>query len=186
MGLLDSVKERIRGKDKTDVGRGGISYDRSAAKGQPSLDSALKRGAEQRTQKRSFKPYVEKVGRGIDRFNSGVDKFNRGAEKVSSLGASFGGSGGGRSKGSKKSGGSKRSSGGSMFGSGGYDMDDLGFSSFGSVGGGGRSRSTKKKAKGGGRGLVPIYSGSRIVGYTKANSGKKRKAKARSIFDIDI
>ena len=178
MGLLDSVKERIRGKDKTDVGRGGISYDRSAAKGQPSLDSALKRGAEQRAKKKSLKPYVEKVGRGIDRFNSGVDKFNSGVNKVSSLGASFGGSGK-SSKGSKKSGGSKRSSGGSMFGSGGYDMDDLGFSSFGSVGGGGRSRSTKKKAKGGGRGLVPIYSGSRIVGYTKAGA-KKRKAKSRS------
>lgn len=189
MGLLDSVKERIQGErsfgrasSKADI---GIDVERKGTVGREAKDDLFESREERHARnKATTDRYIQKVGRGIDRFNGGVDKVDKvaksftggsGGRRKGSAGDDFGGFGSmfGESKGRSKS------------GSSGFDMGDLGFSSFGNMGGGSRSASRKKKASGGRRGgEVPIYSGSRIVGYRRAGGSRKKKARARSIFDI--
>lgn len=115
------------------------------------------------------------------RISRGFDKVTDAYDQIGSAFDSIGGGGGG-----KKS----RKGGGNSFGLSDHDimeLSGLGGTSFGGMGMGGSSRKGKKRSGG----QVPIYRGSRVVGYRQVSGGSmKRKSKGRkapgSWADIDI
>lgn len=181
MGYVSSIKERLQARQSygrvsksADI---GIDVDRPAKSRSAEKDNLFESNEERRERRKAQTDGFYK------KINSGFDKYEKGVKTVQKFGDIFGGSSGGK-KGRKSddlgfgsfgfggsSGGSSRSS----------KSDDLGFSSFGSMAGFGSDRKPKKSA--GRRKEVPIYKGSRIVGY-RQTGGKKKAKKERSIFDI--
>lgn len=143
------------------------------------LDPTLKeiRGIETRQKNRERS---RKIGERFDQIRGGIDKFEKGKKQVGGFMRELGTLIPDDSP--RRASGSRRSSGGF-----GFSNADLGIPSVDQLLGKGRSSGTGRKRSSGGGREVPIYKGNRIVGYRKTGGGSKRKrAKARSIFDIDI
>lgn len=183
MGLLNTLKEKYtasksfgRVSEKADI---GIDVDKKTTK-KAANDDLFESKDEMRARNRAaMQKRVGQIQGGIVKVQKGRDSF---AKMMGDLGDMIPGES--SSKGRRKS---SNDFGFSMGGfGGGFSAKDIGWPSTNDLIGNGGGRKSSGKRKGSStRGLVPIYRGSKVVGY-KASGGRKKRAKAKSIFDIDI
>jgi len=170
MGLLDN----LRRKKKADVGRGGISPKPNYS---TSLDDAISNKAKQ-SQGGSWTP---KIKSGLSKVRSGYEKYEKGKKQVGGLLKDLGtlipdqGYGGSTRRASSR--GRRRSNSGLEI--------DFGWPSTNDLLGSGPRKSSGGRKRSGGKGMVPIYKGSRIVGY-RHTGGHKKRAPKRDPWDIDL
>jgi len=155
--FMSETRQAMRSKEKDDDTQGGL------------FESKKERSARIEAKRQERKKKIHKV---YNKINSGFDKYEKGKKKVGKMFDQIGGM--------LPNEGSSRGRGGSSFGGGFGGLSQRDINELAGLGGGPRSSGDSRKRKGSSRrGLVPVYQGSRVVGYVKGGGARKKKSSRR-------